>query len=652
MYASKRRQRNFKRLRETVKPSTTSNPSKRHRERLNGELETIANLLPYEQGIITRLDKLSVLRLAVSYLQIKAHFQTTFLHPTITGSEWLRYINLWNPTIPVGPIPSLLEANSLTPLCDPKENSFNTIATKALGGFILILNENGDINYASENIDQFLGFHQSDILHQPIFDMIHSEDREDIRMQLNIYNKYSGTLSSPFDLLDIENGKYLGRNVSARFRCLLDNTCGFVRVDIKGKLIPFFGPHMQIINSHMNSENLSRNKFALAAICCPFVPPLHVDEHIEDPILKSKHSLDFSIVSMDERIKGILEIDSNISTPLSFYSLCHPEDASCLAEAHREVTKSAAAGILIYRLIGQKTGSVYWFQSSCRMFLKNGKPESIGLTHRMLNEVEGTNLLDKRSNLKTKLLSFDESLLQSPRNLQSAQALPKMIKAIQPSNDNINKKVLNNISKKDILVQERNNSNTFGGTTFYPTTKVEAQPIYTFNPQYISSTTGIINNDNNYYQPIQYPISMPTHTHIYHDNNNPLYNSTTSIAVQSLLQQQPELSYHIPQEWPGPSIDLTATTTMEPYHFPSPHNNYHVWSTNVNNGTTSYDMPRNIEYTTNFLKETSTNNSVDKFQNTIDFNPNHLMINGNRTSNTNSLSGLSFISELSNTLFT
>ena len=93
------------------------------------------------------------------------------------------------------------------------------------------MNTNSEVFYASRTVEQFIGFHQSDIIHQSVFELIHSEDREEFKKHLAWNSKLppeKANLTLNEILSNKEYSKYLERNFTVRFRCLLDNTSGFL----------------------------------------------------------------------------------------------------------------------------------------------------------------------------------------------------------------------------------------------------------------------------------------------------------------------------------------------------------------------------------------------------------------------------------------
>ncbi|GIY41063.1 aryl hydrocarbon receptor [Caerostris extrusa] len=97
---------------------------------------------------------------------------------------------------------------------------------QALNGFLMILTCDGEVFYTSHTVETYLGFHQSDICHQSVYELVHSEDREELQRHL-MWNSSLPPERTDLNLqqtLAAENSQLLERNFTVRFRCLLDNT--------------------------------------------------------------------------------------------------------------------------------------------------------------------------------------------------------------------------------------------------------------------------------------------------------------------------------------------------------------------------------------------------------------------------------------------
>lgn len=169
---------------------------------------------------------------------------------------------------------------------------------------------------------------QSDIVHQSVYELVHSEDREELQRQL-LWNSFLPTEMAGMPLAEAltpDKTTYLERSFTVRFRCLLDNTSGFLRLDIRGRV--------KIL--HGQNRKTEEPPLALFAYCTPFGPPSLLEIPQKENMFKSKHKLDLSLVSMDQRGKLILGFSDAELASMGGYDLVHFEDLAYVASAHQE----------------------------------------------------------------------------------------------------------------------------------------------------------------------------------------------------------------------------------------------------------------------------------------------------------------------------
>ena len=98
------------------------------------------------------------------------------------------------------------------------------------------------------------------------------------------------------------------------------------RLDIRGRVKVLHG------QNHKSDDP----PLALFAVCTPFGPPSLLEMPQKDSMFKSKHKLDFSIVSMDSRGKQLLGYSEQDLLNRGGYDLVHYDDLAYVASAHQE----------------------------------------------------------------------------------------------------------------------------------------------------------------------------------------------------------------------------------------------------------------------------------------------------------------------------
>ncbi|NXG90256.1 AHR protein, partial [Stercorarius parasiticus] len=279
----------------------------------------------------------------------------------------------------------------------------------ALNGFVLVVTSEGLIFYSSHTIQDYLGFHQTDVMHQSVFELIHTEDQQEFRRNLHWAlspphapegepsaeggrSLGSSAVAYKPDQLPPENSSFLERSFVCRFRCLLDNSSGFLALNLQGRLKFLHGQ-----NKRSEDGSALPPQLALFAISTPLQPPSILQIRTKNMIFRTKHKLDFTPLACDAKGKIVLGYtEAELRVCGTGYQFIHAADMLYCAENHVRMMKTGESGLTVFRLL-TKENRWKWVQANARLVYKNGKPEYIIVTQRPLVDEEGGEHLRKRS---------------------------------------------------------------------------------------------------------------------------------------------------------------------------------------------------------------------------------------------------------------
>ncbi|KAL4656336.1 hypoxia-inducible factor 1 alpha subunit-like [Arapaima gigas] len=306
----------------------------------------LAHQLPLPHNVSSNLDKASIMRLTISYLRMR----------------------------------KLLSAEK------PQEETeldlqLNSFYLKALEGFLMVLSEDGDMVYLTENVSKCLGLAQFDLTGHSVFDFTHPCDHEELREML--VHRTGGSKKV--------KEKNTERSFFLRMKCTLTSRGRTVNVkSATWKVLHCIG-HVRVYEN-MEGESHCGYKEPpvpyLVLICEPIPHPANIEVPLDSKTFLSRHTLDMKFSYCDERITELMGYEPEDLLNRSVYEYYHALDSDHLTKTHHNLFAKGQATTGQYRMLAKKGGYV-WLETQATVIYntKNSQPQCIVCVNYVLSNI-------------------------------------------------------------------------------------------------------------------------------------------------------------------------------------------------------------------------------------------------------------------------
>uniref|UniRef100_A0A2K5V1J9 Hypoxia-inducible factor 1-alpha n=1 Tax=Macaca fascicularis TaxID=9541 RepID=A0A2K5V1J9_MACFA len=268
----------------------------------------LAHQLPLPHNVSSHLDKASVMRLTISYLRVR----------------------------------KLLDAGDLD-IEDEMKAQMNCFYLKALDGFVMVLTDDGDMIYISDNVNKYMGLTQFELTGHSVFDFTHPCDHEEMREMLTHRNG------------PVKKGKEQNtqRSFFLRMKCTLTSRGRTMNIKSATWKVLHCTGHIHVYDTNSNQPQYSKT-------------------------FLSRHSLDMKFSYCDERITELMGYEPEELLGRSIYEYYHALDSDHLTKTHHDMFTKGQVTTGQYRMLAKRGGYV-WVETQATVIYntKNSQPQCI-----------------------------------------------------------------------------------------------------------------------------------------------------------------------------------------------------------------------------------------------------------------------------------
>ncbi|KAK1894009.1 Hypoxia-inducible factor 1-alpha [Dissostichus eleginoides] len=308
----------------------------------------LAQELPLPHSVSSSLDKASIMRLIISYLRMRKLLSTEE--------------------------PMAEEETDL-------DAQLNGSYLKALEGFLMVLSEDGDMIYLTENVNKCLGLAQFDLTGYSVFDFIHPCDQEELREML-VHKTGSKKTKEP----------NTARSFFLRMKCTLTSRGRTVNVKSAAWKVLHCSGHVRVYDG-CTEETPNGHKEPpvpyLVLICDPIQHPSNIEVPLDTKTFLSRHTMDMKFTYCDERITELMGYDPDDLLNRSVYEYYHAMDSDHLTKTHHNLFAKGQVSTGQYRMLAKRGGFV-WVETQATVIYnnKNSQPQCVVCVNFVLSGIQ------------------------------------------------------------------------------------------------------------------------------------------------------------------------------------------------------------------------------------------------------------------------